>query len=395
MSIPNSLYSPFYYTGTGSNSTNNGLQGIKRVPGTQKDYVLTGTSGNISTAGQGTVYVGPINGSSTANGSGSGDWLLMNVPSSWNSPASSIYGPGLIQTSPTKRGLQKIRSIQLAGTYTTQFQDTSNYNTIGFTYQGPLTSTPTDTNFTSFRAKTPEGATAYDTFLHSWSGDLVAGNYTRENSAIALTINSGIDSSAFVYNPKTQTQRNLRFTDGSTSHTAFGIWFNGRTSASSKRKAYTIAGGSTVVNPAVNKIIAPSAFQIGAGMLVDYDPVTGQTHNQRNYQYQNDKNNVYVTHFEGIYKAADNIYQMPFVAASSNGLFAGNAYVKRLSNGQFSKNALWQTFSSSSGGSFLSNDSTAGPGSVGLFNNGAVVPFAGEMTTQAYNQLLSSAQALS
>ena len=78
---PAEFYSPFVYTGTGA-SSENGAQGIKQAPGRNR-YVITGTSGNITSEGQGSVYVGRINGSSTSQGSGSGTWVLMDVPASW------------------------------------------------------------------------------------------------------------------------------------------------------------------------------------------------------------------------------------------------------------------------------------------------------------------------
>ena len=109
---PYKFYSPFVYTGTGE-SSENGAQGIKQAPGRNR-YVITGTSGNITSEGQGSVYVGRINGASTSQGSGSGTWVLMDVPESWDAPSSSIYGPGAIKAG---KGPGGIRSIQLAGTY--------------------------------------------------------------------------------------------------------------------------------------------------------------------------------------------------------------------------------------------------------------------------------------
>ena len=376
-------YSPFVYTGTGS-STENGSQGIKIVPGDPKRFVITGTSGNLSYAGQGSIYVGAIDNKNTSQGNGSGSWTLMSVPSSWGAAASSIYGPGAITPGPGTAG---ISSIQLAGTYTKliDVKGKSSYRTLGFVYDGPLTSTPRASNFKPFTAKTPDGKETFDTFLHSWSGRYVAGNYTLTNRFLALTLNTGIKSSAFLYDSVTGKQVYLPYNDGSASHTAFGIWQNPGSGTSSE--SYTIAGGATVANPALRAL--------GAATLIDYDPVSGKMSNQRNYQYNNDQSNAFVTHFEGIFRTDSGIYQMPFVAASKSGIFAGNAYVKRLANGQFSKNAIWQTFNAGSLGSILTNDSSARLGSTGIINsNDTIQPYMSMMDSNAYNDLLQKAQSL-
>lgn len=391
---PADIYSPFAYTGPGA-STENGLQGIKQAPGRNR-YVLTGTSGNISNAGQGSVYVGRIDAASTAKGSGSGSWVLLDVPDSWDAPSSSIYGPGAIEAG---KGQGGIRSIQLAGTYTqaVSVDEKEAYTTLGFLYEGPLTSQPQDNDFTAFSATRPDGGATVDTFLHSWSGRLVAGNYTLSNSFLAITLNTSIDSSAFVYDTVTGQQVNLTYQDDSTSHTAFGIWDNGKQSWSDNKRTYTIAGGRSINDPAFKKQGAIIGEALGAATLVDYDPVTGQTFNLRSYQYNNDKENIYLTHFEGIYYAGNGIYQMPFTASSVEGDFAGTAYVKRLENGRFSRDALWTTFDAGSEGSIASNDSSAGRGSVGLINSGnsgEIVPYASIFNGGAFRELLAEAQTL-
>jgi hypothetical protein len=393
LTSPARFYSPFAYTGPGA-STENGVQGIKQAPGRNR-YVITGTSGNISNAGQGSVYVGRIDAASTGDGSGSGSWLLMDVPDSWDAPSSSIYGPGAIEAG---KGPGGISSIQLAGTYTqpVSVDGQEAYRTLGFIYEGPLTSQPQDSDFTAFSATRPDGGATVDTFLHSWSGRLVAGNYTLSNSFLAITLNTSIDSSAFVYDTVTGQQYNLTYQDDSASHTAFGIWNNGKQSWSDNKKTYTIAGGRSVIDPAFKKL-GSMGEALGAATLVDYDPATGTTFNQRSYQYNNDKENIYLTHFEGIYYAGDGIYQMPFTASSSEGDFAGTAYVKRLRNGRFSRNALWSTFDAGSEGAIASGDSSAGRGSVGLINSsssGEIVPYASIFNGGAFRELLAEAQTL-
>ena len=394
LTSPASFYSPFVYTGPGSRS-DNGTQGIKQAPGRNR-YVITGTSGNLSSDGQAAVYVGRIDGVSTPQGAGSGTWVLLDVPESWDASSSSIYGPGAIKAGDGPGG---ISSIQLAGTYSqpVSFDEKDAYQTLGFVYTGPLSSNPDDSRFTAFTATQPNGAPTYDTFLHSWSGRLVAGNYTLTNSFLALTLNTGLDSNAFVYDTVTGEQQTLTYKDKSTSHTAFGIWNNGRQDWSDDKKTYTIAGGRSVIDPAVKKLgFMGEAF--GAATLVDYDPVTGKTFNQRSYQYNNDKDNIYVTHFEGIYYVGDDIYQMPFTASSSEGDFAGTAYVRRREDGRFSRDALWSTLDAGSQGEIFSNDSSAGRGSTGLLSPGSstgeIVPFASVINARSYRELITAAQDL-
>ena len=393
LTSPARFYSPFVYTGPGA-STQNGVQGIKQAPGRNR-YVITGTSGNISSAGQGSVYVGRIDAASSADGSGSGTWLLMDVPESWNAPSSSMYGPGAIEAG---KGPGGISSIQLTGTYTqpVSVDGQEGYRTLGFVYDGPLTSQPRDRDFTAFSATRPDGGATADTFLHSWSGRLVAGNYTLTNSFLAITLNTSIDSSSFVYDTITGQQHNLTYQDDSTSHTAFGIWNNGKQSWSDNKKTYTIAGGRSLIDPAFKKL-GSMGEALGAATLVDYDPVTGETFNLRSYQYNNDKENIYLTHFEGIYYAGNGIYQMPFSASSSDGTFAGTAYVKRLSNGRFSRNALWSTFDGGREGEISSGDSSAGRGSVGLItssSSGEIVPYGSMLNASSFRELLAEAQDL-
>ena len=388
----NTYYTPFSYQGPGS-STENGQQGIKIFPGRPREFVLTGTSGNISSSGQGTVYVGPFNNRSTSQGSGSGSWTLFNVPSSWNAASSTIYGPGNITLG---NGTSGIESIQLAGTYTVPVMvgTTSSYQTIGHTYEGPLTSNQNDSNYTSFAAKTPTGGEVYDTFLHSYSGGLVAGNYTLSNTILALTLNTSHNSNAFIYNPQTGSQVDITYNTGSLSNTAFGIWYNGPSRFNNNNDTYTFAGGSSLINPAV-KVLGKVGQQIGIANVADYDPITGKTFNHQGYQYLNDTRNAYVTHFEGINKIGTDIYQLPFTATSNEGSFAGNAYIKRQPDGRFSQNAVWQTFNAGSSGTLLSNDSVAGFGSAGIIDaSGAFDPWVATMNNNTFRSVVRAAQQL-
>ena len=124
----------------------------------------------------------------------------------------------------------------------------------------------------------------------------------------------------------------------------------------------------------------------GAATLVDYIPPTDKPFNQSRCKHNNDTDNNYTAHFEGIDCAGNGVYQMPFTAASTEGDFAGTAYVKRLSNGRFSHDALWSILNAGSQGEIFSNDSCAGPGSTGLLNSGStsdVDPFASVLNAQS------------
>jgi hypothetical protein len=120
-------------------------------------------------------------------------------------------------------------------------------------------------------------------------------------------------------------------------------------------------------------------------MLADVDPITGITSNLRTYNYNN-KNSKFsggITHFQGIYYMDNDVYQAPFVAVDkSGGIQTGNAYIHRLSNGQFSEKALWQTFEPASNGSALISTSVAGDVNTGVFNTGS--PFASIGNNESY-----------
>ena len=128
-------------------------------------------------------------------------------------------------------------------------------------------------------------------------------------------------------------------------------------------------------------------------MIADIDPVTGIVTHQQVYNYNNDPGSDTLTHYEGIYYAGNGVYEAPFTAVTSSGGTVGIAYMKRQDNGTFSRNALWQTFPTSPDGVLASNDSVAGPASVGAFlpGNGSFSTYASLSETQTY---LNAAQFL-
>ena len=133
----------------------------------------------------------------------------------------------------------------------------------------------------------------------------------------------------------------------------------------------------------VAKIFPDAA--LGRGMLADVDPITGVAKNVHYYNYNNEssRHTSVITHFQGIFYMGSDVYQAPFAAVDTNGsIYGGNAYIHRLSNGQFSDNALWQTFEPTSNGSALGPTSVAGDADTGVFDNGQ--PFASLGSNQSY-----------
>ena len=84
---------------------------------------------------------------------------------------------------------------------------------------------------------------------------------------------------------------------GSTSTTAYGIWYNGGTS-------YTICGGYSVV-------LAIAGQRSADGYLVDYDSATGQFTHWTSFDYPNGPvGQDFVTHFEGISSTEKGVYTL-------------------------------------------------------------------------------------
>ena len=131
---------PFLYAGTGSSTASFGLQGIKGGD-TEGTFLVTGTSGT-----NGVVYSGPINNAFTSDGSGSGTWCPINVPSGFNASSTNIYGVDNLGGG----------NVDLVGSYvaTTYYSNTTEYPRIGFYYDGPLTTASTNSvGFKSYQAK--------------------------------------------------------------------------------------------------------------------------------------------------------------------------------------------------------------------------------------------------
>ena len=385
-----SFYQSFSSTAVAVNSKLNSLQGVKKNTFSPRSFLLTGTTGNAFAApGYGALYIGPIDGSVGSTGSGRGTWYNFSVPSTWSPQETSTYGPDILTSGSGPGG---IGDVALAGTWINSMGDV-----LGWYYKGSITTLKNNTlgsitsGFQSFQARTSKGSLAKTTFLHSVDGGYVVGNYTTTDGPIALYVNSGPESGSFVYNPISKKQINLSYVDNAKHHTVYGIWKNGNNS-------YTISGGAShpqIANQSIGakdintkKAIATVAKDLpdaalGRGMLADIDPLTGKTLNLHYYSHNNTTNTNVVTHFQGIYSIDGNVYQAPFVAVNDKGeIHSGNAYIRRLPNGQFSENALWQTFEPTSAGKSLIATSVAGEVDTGRFSTGA--PFASIGNNQDY-----------
>ena len=324
------FYSPWVYAPNGITSSLNFVQGIGA--GTTKNtYTIVGTYGQLNNGAVGVVYQGAINGTNTTQGSGPGSWTTMVVPPSFGSLGTSIYGVHKIAN-----GKFNLVGAYVSASQTTNVAGTTINNTLGFYYTGKITSTPKDNDFKSFQARDPiTGSLANETYLHSVSGGLAAGNYDFLGEGKGT-------GTAFVVDIKTGKQTNLRYNDSALSHSVYGIWSN-------SNRNYTVAGGESSVlgslKPGINN--GPS---IGDATLADYDSITGQVTNTHTYRYPGQGGSSYETHFEGIWSDGKGLYKLPFWAFGPSDLsVSGLAIVKREKNGDFSSEASWITFDNPAG----------------------------------------------
>ena len=389
MSQP-TFYQPYISTAVTVDSRLNTLQGIKKndFSGITNSYLATGTTGDaIAPPGYGALYIGAIDGATSSTGSGSGTWYNFSVPSTWNPRETSAYGPDILTRG---NGPSGIGDVALAGTWIN-----STGTLLGWYYKGSLSALNGDTagsvstGFQSFQATTENHSLARYTYLHSVDGAFVVGNYSTRGGLVGLLFNVGQGSGSYIYNPLTQAQVNIKYPDSAKYHSTFGIWAN-------DDNTYTISGGASYNqrssrNSRMESSIATVAkampdAALGRGMFADVDPITGIASNLHYYNYNNASSrytNV-LTHFQGIYYMGSDVYQAPFVAIDASGsTYAGNAYVHRLSNGQFSENAIWQTFeANSSGEKAIFSTSVAGNADTGVFSDFS--PFASYGDNQSY-----------
>ena len=384
------FYQPFASTSISIDSNFNSLQGIKRNSylGQSNSYFMSGTTGSaVSPPGYGALYIGAIDDASTLAGSGSGVWYNFSVPSTWSPQETSVYGPDILTRGAGPGG---IGDVALAGTWINP-----QGNLLGWYYEGGLSLLNADgkgsvvDGFQSFQAETRSGDLARYTYLHSVDGGFVVGNYSTSGGPLGLLINSGPGSGSFVLDPLTNRQVDIRYSDNARYHSVFGIWAD-------DSGGYTITGGASYADSAFRNVGNHSKFSravlnrdglskdaaLGFGMIADLDPVTGVASNVQHYSYGNGGSDV-LTHFQGVYSLGDEVYQAPFVALDSSGdLKTGNAYIYRLSSGQFSKDAIWQTFEPIEDGEALISTSVAGNANTGVYST--LAPFASLGSNKSY-----------
>jgi len=290
----------------------------------------------------GVVYKGPVNHGFTADGSGTGQWFVMNVPPSFNATSTSIYGPDNLGGN----------NVNLVGTYV------SGNLRIGFFYAGPLTNTPSSGNFLSYQGRNlTTGQRADFTYIHSISRGLAVGNYGFQGEGNPF-------GHAFIYNPNmpAQPQKDIMFPDSDKTHTAYGIWYNGGSS-------YTIAGGVGLPSGLMNY-----GDPLGLAYLMDYDSSTGRFSNYQTFDFkpegpdsQDFKGKTILTHFEGIWSDSKGLYKLPAtVSSTEDGLSKAFVVdVRRQPNGRFLTNATWSPINIP-GASVSTNDSIFADTSVGL-----------------------------
>jgi len=320
--------SPFQYNPGKIPTVVTYLQGIKG--GDQKGtYLLVGANNSPSPNPVGLVYQGPLDSVDNDGVSGSGTWSIVAVPDSFGAEGTSVYGPDNLGSG----------QVNLVGAYTLppnsdSTPDVSDPAIVGFTYTG-ATDGSTSSGWRSVRGTTQLGTAGTYTFVHSVDGGLAVGNCDnagRDN----LTGYFSLSSTAFIVELATGNQTQIRYPDDRdplVTHTAYGIWDNGKGS-------YTIAGGSgSVLDP------VGGALETGKAYLIDYDSVTGQFSNYTRFAYRNRDKTDFITHFEGIYRTKNGNYRLPSASVALNDkqdlVIASVVTVERSRNGGFRQKASW------------------------------------------------------
>lgn len=301
-----------------------GWQGI-RASSTPGQYLITGTSSS-----HGLLYEGPITGVG-------GTSYAVNVP---GATTTSVYGPNNLGGG----------ELQLVGSY-----KTGNSTVQGFLFQGTAAELSQSGNY-----RTIDYSGAKLTYVHSTMGGLAVGN--ADGPEGNLPIGTG---HAFLYNIAQSSFTDIVY-PGSTSTTAYGIWYNGGTS-------YTICGGYSMV--------AGSSGTIGRAYLVNFDLATGQLSNWTTYDYPNGPvGQDFVTHFQGISSTAKGVYTLSAdsaQAATSNPSQGSWVTVRLNPDGTFGP-ATWVDLNFPNTSGITSNDSVIGNQVVGI-----VIASAGVSSYQA------------
>ncbi len=310
------------YQSDGTAMPVSGWQGI-RASGTSGQYLITGTSGS-----NGLLYDGPISGTG-------GTAYSVNYQ---GAATTSVYGPDVLGNG----------ELRLVGSYTT-----GNGQTQGFIFQGTLADLSNSADY-----RTINFPNVTYTYIHSTMGDLAVGN---GGDIPAQTDN------AFLYSVSQDKILTTIVYPGSTTTSAYGIWFNGGTS-------YTICGGYTgLLEPGQ----PPSA-----GYLVDYDSSTGQFTNWTSYTDPTGQS--LATHFQGISSTVAGVYTLGANEAqpgSSTALVASLASVRLNPDGTFGP-AVWTNLSDPDLQAPLTADAVEGNQVVGIgFTSSGIISYQATVNT--------------
>ena len=296
----------YVYQSDGTAMPVSGWQGI-RASGTNGQYLITGTSGS-----NGLLYIGPISGVG-------GTAYSVNYP---GAATTSVYGPDLLSNG----------QLRLVGSYTT-----GNGQTQGFIFQGSLGDLSNSVLY-----RTIDFPNVTYTYIHSTMGDLAVGN--------GGDIPAQTDH-AFLYSVSQDTILTPIVYPGSTTTSAYGIWYNGGTS-------YTICGGYSMP-------LEPGKAASG-GYLVDYDSSTEQfTHWT---SFTDPLGQSLATHFQGISSTEAGVYTLGANEAqpgSSTVLVGSVASVRRNPDGTFGP-AVWTDLSDPAVQAPLTADAVEGNQVVGI-----------------------------
>jgi hypothetical protein len=304
------------------------LQGIKG--GDQRGtYVLVGANNSPGPEPVGLVYQGLLDDVQKDGVSGSGTWTTVAVPKRFGAQGTSVYGPDNLGAG----------FGNLVGAYTRKLGSepisAGNPAIVGFVYTGALDGT-TASGWRSVQGTTQLGTPGTYTFVHSVDGGLAVGN--TDNAGVdGLTGYFGLSSTAFIVEVAGGRQIPIRFPGDRNpliTHTAYGIWANGKGS-------YTIAGGSgEVLNKSSDRVDTGEAY------LIDYDSITGRFSNYKNFAYRNRKDTDLISHFEGIYRTKGGNYRLPATSVALNdrgdAAIASVVRVRRNGRGGFKAKARWR-----------------------------------------------------
>jgi hypothetical protein len=305
-------------------------QGI-RESSSMGHYLITGTSGN-----NGLLYDGPISGVGGAS-------FLVNYP---GATSTSVYGPDLLPDG----------GIRLVGSY-----KNGDGTVHGFLYEGTTAGLSGSAGY-----RTIDYPGAQYNYVHSTMGGLAVGNADGPEGNAPLGTGH-----AFLYDVAKSTLLPDIVYPGSTSTTAYGIWYNGGTS-------YTIVGGYSTLDG--------TGKSLSNGYMVDYDSASGAYQHWTSFSYPNGPiGQDFVTHFEGISSTESGVYTLSadsLQTGSANPAQGSWVSVRRNPDGSFGTGTWVDLNAPSTGSSISSSNSVIGNQVVGLvIGSSGTSPFQATINT--------------